>query len=394
MNATYNGRTAHSSIANRTSYLFDFQGPSIALDTACSSSLTAIHLALESLYSGDNDCAVAGGVNLLLNADHFDVLAEHGLLSAGDRCRPFSEHADGFLAAEGVGAVVLRPLEDALAGGDHVYAVIKGSAVNAGGRTSRYSMPSLTAQRDVVARALEKAGVEPATVSYVEAHGTATALGDSIEISALSRAFGTARAGQYCAVGSLKSNLGHAESASGVAGLTKVLMQLAHGQLAPSINAEELNGGIVFKRTPFAVQRELAPWAPVDADGRPLPRRAGISCFGAGGSNAHLIIEEHPGGGDVAPALAHLTDEPCLVPLSARPRTNCVTWPGGWRTSSATPTVPGVRCRCATSRTPCRWGATSCRCGWPSSYGRCRSSRHGSRCSSARAWCPAPSTPT
>ncbi|WP_406346322.1 amino acid adenylation domain-containing protein [Streptomyces sp. NBC_00648] len=318
MNATYNGRTAHSSIANRTSYLFDFQGPSIALDTACSSSLTAIHLALESLYSGDNDCAVAGGVNLLLNADHFDVLAEHGLLSAGDRCRPFSEHADGFLAAEGVGAVVLRPLEDALAGGDHVYAVIKGSAVNAGGRTSRYSMPSLTAQRDVVARALEKAGVEPATVSYVEAHGTATALGDSIEIAALSRAFGTARAGQYCAVGSLKSNLGHAESASGVAGLTKVLMQLAHGQLAPSINAEELNGGIVFKRTPFAVQRELAPWAPVDADGRPLPRRAGISCFGAGGSNAHLIIEEHPGGGDVAPALAHLTDEPCLVPLSAR----------------------------------------------------------------------------
>lgn len=318
MNATYNGRTAHSSIANRTSYLFDFQGPSIALDTACSSSLTAIHLALESLYSGDNDCAVAGGVNLLLNADHFDVLAEHGLLSAGDRCRPFSEHADGFLAAEGVGAVVLRPLDDALANGDHVYAVIKGSAVNAGGRTSWYSMPSLTAQRDVVARALEKAGAEPATVSYVEAHGTATALGDSIEISALSRAFGTARAGQYCAVGSLKSNLGHAESASGIAGLTKVLMQLKHGQLAPSINAEELNGGIVFQRTPFAVQRELAPWAPADADGRPLPRRAGISCFGAGGSNAHLIIEEHPGGGDVAPALAHLTDEPCLVPLSAR----------------------------------------------------------------------------
>ncbi|MFD9789951.1 amino acid adenylation domain-containing protein [Streptomyces sp. NPDC059070] len=318
MNATYNGRTAHSSIANRTSFLFDFQGPSIALDTACSSSLTAIHLALESLYSGDNDCAVAGGVNLLLDADHFEVLAEHGLLSAGDRCRPFAEHADGFLAAEGVGAVVLRPLEDALASGDHVYAVIKGSAVNAGGRTSRYSMPSLTAQRDVVARALEKSGVEPATVSYVEAHGTATALGDSIEISALSRAFGTGRAGQYCAVGSLKSNLGHAESASGVAGLTKVLMQLRHRQLAPSIHAEELNAGIVFQRTPFAVQRSLAPWAPVDADGRPLPRRAGISCFGAGGSNAHLIVEEHPGGGDVAPEPARLTDEPRLVPLSAR----------------------------------------------------------------------------
>ncbi|MFF5535951.1 amino acid adenylation domain-containing protein [Streptomyces cinerochromogenes] len=318
MNATYNGRTAYSSIVNRTSHLFDFQGASIAVDTACSSSLTAVHLAVESLRSGDTDCAVAGGVNLLLNADHFDVLAEHGLLSESDRCRPFSEHADGFLAAEGVGAVLLRPLQDALDNGDHVYAVIKGSAVNAGGRTSRYSMPSPQAQRDVVARALEKAGVAPATVSYVEAHGTATALGDSIEISALSRAFGSDRAGQYCAVGSLKSNLGHCESASGLAGLTKVLLQMRHGQLAPSINAEELNTGIVFHRSPFRVQRELAPWAPTDAEGRPLPRRAGISCFGAGGSNAHLIIEEHPGGGDVAPALEHPHDEPCLVPLSAR----------------------------------------------------------------------------
>ncbi|MEU8271400.1 amino acid adenylation domain-containing protein, partial [Sphaerisporangium sp. NPDC049002] len=318
MNSTYNGRTAYSSIVNRTSHLFDFQGASIAVDTACSSSLTAVHLAVESLRSGDNDCAIAGGVNLLLNADHFDVLAEHGLLSDGDRCRPFSEHADGFLAAEGVGAVLLRPLQDALDGGDHVYAVIKGSAVNAGGRTSRYSMPSPKAQRDVVARALEKAGVAPATVSYVEAHGTATALGDSIEIAALSRAFGTDRAGRYCAVGSLKSNLGHCESASGIASLTKVLMQMRHGQLAPSINAEELNTGIVFKRSPFHVQRELAPWTPTDAEGRALPRRAGISCFGAGGSNAHLIIEEHSGGGDVAPAMEHTHEEPCLVPLSAR----------------------------------------------------------------------------
>lgn len=318
MNATYNGHTAYSSIVNRTSHLFDFQGASIAVDTACSSSLTAVHLAVQSLRSGDTDCAVAGGVNLLLNTDHFEVLAEHGLLSEGDRCRPFSEHADGFLAAEGVGAVLLRPLQDALDNGDHVYAIIKGSAVNAGGRTSRYSMPNPQAQRDVVALALEKAGVDPATVSYVEAHGTATALGDSIEISALSRAFGVEREGQYCAVGSLKSNLGHCESASGIAGLTKVLMQLRHGQLAPSINAEELNPGIVFHRSPFRVQRELAPWTPADAEGRPFLRRAGISCFGAGGSNAHLIIEEHSGGGDVAPALKYPHEEPCLVPLSAR----------------------------------------------------------------------------
>ncbi|GHC53183.1 non-ribosomal peptide synthetase [Streptomyces flavofungini] len=315
MNATYNGRTAYSSIANRTSYLFDFQGPSVAVDTACSASLTAVHLAAQSLLSGDSDCAVAGGVNLLLGTDHFDVLEEHGLLSSGERCRPFSEHADGFLAAEGVGAVVLRPLADAVAAGDHIYGVIKGSAVNSGGRTSRYSMPSLDAQRDVVARALDRAGVTPDTLSYVEAHGTATPLGDSLEISALSRAFAGARPGQYCAVGSLKSNLGHSESASGIAGLTKVLMQLRHGALAPSINAEDLNTGIVFKQSPFFVQRELAPWTPADADGRPLPRRAGISCFGAGGSNAHLIIEEYMD--DEARPGGTAGGEACLVPLSA-----------------------------------------------------------------------------
>ncbi|MFF9687117.1 amino acid adenylation domain-containing protein [Streptomyces sp. NPDC014623] len=318
MNATYDGRTAYSSIANRTSYLFDFQGPSVAVDTACSGSLTALHLAVQSLLSGDSDCAVAGGVNLLLGTDHFDVLREHGLLSSGERCRPFSEHADGFLAAEGVGAVVLRPLRDAVAAGDHVYGVIKGSAVNSGGRTSRYSMPSLDAQRDVVTRALARAGITPDTVSYVEAHGTATPLGDSLEISALSRAFTGDRPGQYCAVGSLKSNLGHCESASGIAGLTKVLMQLRHGALAPSINAEDLNTGIVFKQSPFHVQRELTPWNPVDADGHPLPRRAGISCFGAGGSNAHLIIEGYEnmsdGGTRTDEAAA---GEACLVPLSA-----------------------------------------------------------------------------
>ncbi|EPH43453.1 non-ribosomal peptide synthetase [Streptomyces aurantiacus] len=315
MNATYNGRTAYSSIANRTSYLFDFQGPSVAVDTACSASLTAVHLAAQSLLAGDSDCAVAGGVNLLLGTDHFDVLQEHGLLSSGELCRPFSEHADGFLAAEGVGAVVLRPLADAVAAGDHIYGVIKGSAVNSGGRTSRYSMPSLDAQHDVVARALERSGITPDTISYVEAHGTATPLGDSLEISALGRAFADARPGQYCAVGSLKSNLGHCESASGVAGLTKVLMQLRHGVIAPSINAEDLNTGIVFKHSPFFVQRELTPWNPTDAEGHPLPRRAGISCFGAGGSNAHLIIEEHMD--DEARSDRPAADEACPVPLSA-----------------------------------------------------------------------------
>ncbi|WP_160167835.1 non-ribosomal peptide synthetase, partial [Nocardiopsis halotolerans] len=317
MNSTYNGRTAHSSIANRTSHLFDFQGSSVAVDTACSSSLTAVHMALESLYSGDNDCVVAGGVNLLLDQDHFRVLEEHGLLSRSGRCRPFSEHADGFLAAEAVGAVVLRPLEDALASGDHVHAVIRGSAVNAGGRSGRYGTPSLRAQRDVVARALEKAGTPPSTISYVETHGTATQLGDSIEISALAQAFGEEgpRTGGNCSVGSVKSNLGHCESASGVVGLTKVLMQFRYGRIAPSINAEELNSGIVFRRTPFSVRRELVRWEPVDDRGRPVPRRAGVSCFGAGGSNAHLVVEEYTG---TPGSEEERHGGPHLVPLSAR----------------------------------------------------------------------------
>ncbi|AYK07546.1 non-ribosomal peptide synthetase [Brevibacillus laterosporus] len=296
MNATYNKRASYSSIANRTSYLFDFQGTSLAVDTACSSSLTAIHLAVESILRGENECAIAGGVNLLLNMDHFKLLSDFNMLTPDQTCRPFAENANGFLVSEGVGAVVLRPLEKAIENGDHIYGIIKGSAVNASGRSYKYNVSNMKAQVDVVVEAMKNAEVTPNAISYIETHGTGTSLGDSIEVSALKRAFQTESDGsEHCAIGSVKSNIGHSESASGMAALAKVLMQIKHRKLAPSINCEEINSGIIFSNTPFYVQRELTDWVPpVKKDGNPT-LIAGISSFGAGGSNASMIIEEyHP----------------------------------------------------------------------------------------------------
>ncbi|MFK4467822.1 amino acid adenylation domain-containing protein [Bacillus sp. RC252] len=322
MNATYNGRAAYSSIANRTSYLFDFQGSSMAIDTACSSSLTAIHLAMESLRNGGNECAIAGGVNLLLNTDHFKLLSDLQMISKGKQCKPFSEYADGILVSEGVGAVVLRPLDKAIENGDHIYGIIQGSAVNAAGRTHKYNTPNINAEVDVIVEALKNAGIESNEVSYVEAHGTGTALGDSIEVSALKRAFQNAsdEIGR-CAIGSVKSNIGHSESASGMASLAKVLMQMKYRKLAPTIHCEKLNSGIIFSSSPFYVQRQLEDWIPsIQKDGKKA-LVAGISSFGAGGSNAHLIIKEYqPERESLRIDHVRRVSQPVLIPLSARSR--------------------------------------------------------------------------
>ncbi|MEU5582777.1 amino acid adenylation domain-containing protein [Streptomyces huasconensis] len=295
-------RSAHWSIANRVSYVLDLRGPSLTVDTACSASLTAIHLACESLRRGECAMALAGGVNLILHPMHLRMLADRQMISRGDECRSFGAHADGFVDGEGVGAVLLKPLWAAEADGDRVYAVLKGSAINAGGKTSGYTVPNPTAQAEVITAALRRADVTPDTVGYVEAHGTGTPLGDPIEIAGLRAAFrpgadGSAAPGS-CAIGSLKSNIGHLESAAGIAGLTKVLMQLKHGILPPSLHSAELNPDIDLTGTPFHVQQEAAPWhRPVlrDQDGREThgPRRAGVSSFGGGGANAHLIVEEY-----------------------------------------------------------------------------------------------------
>ncbi|WP_338682040.1 amino acid adenylation domain-containing protein [Streptomyces acidiscabies] len=300
-------RSSHWSIANRVSYVLDFRGPSLTVNTACSASLTAVHLACESLRSGECSVAVAGGVNLILHESHLRTLAENGMTSPGDRVRAFGKGADGFVDGEGVGAVILKPLDGAVADGDRIYGVIRSSAVNSGGKTGGYTVPSPAAQAEVIRTSLRKAGIDPRTIGCVEAHGTGTPLGDPIEIAGLREAFAEhlddtlAQGVERCAVGSVKSNIGHLESAAGIAGLTKMLMQLKHGTIAPSLHSGELNPDIDLAGTPFFVPQEAVVWeraVAVHAGGRrtELPRRGAISSFGGGGANAHLIVEEYVGG--------------------------------------------------------------------------------------------------
>lgn len=318
MNSRYTPQPLHYSIANRVSYVLNFQGPSLAVDTACSASLTAIHLALESIYNGSSECAIAGGVNLIIDPVHYLELSALTMLSGGPQCKSFGNEADGFVDAEGVGAIVLKPLSKAERDGDHIYGILKGSALNAGGKTSGYTVPNPQAQSAVVAKALRRANIAASDVSYIEAHGTGTALGDPIEIAGLTRAFElSTRDRQFCAIGSLKSNIGHCESAAGIAGLTKVLLQLKHQQLVPSLHAEVPNPEIAFEQTPFRVQHSLEEWRrprrEVDGVTRELARIAGVSSFGAGGANAHIVVQEH----EYATAVDVVADT-VIVPLSAR----------------------------------------------------------------------------
>ncbi|WP_313918649.1 type I polyketide synthase [Tahibacter sp.] len=311
-----------SSIANRVSYCLNLQGPSLAVDTMCSSSLTALHLACQSLRNGECEAALAGGVNVSIHPNKYLILSQGQFASSTGRCESFGQGGDGYVPGEGVGAVLLKPLEDAIKAGDRIYAVIRGTSINHGGKTNGYTVPNPQAQTQLVSEALRQAGVDARTISYVEAHGTGTSLGDPIEIAGLTQAY-TAHTSdrQYCAIGSAKSNIGHLESAAGIAALTKVLLQMQHGQLVPSLHCEELNPNIDFEQTPFRVQRTLQAWErpQLEVDGRlqEYPRRAGISSFGAGGSNAHLIVEEY-----VAPAEPHRVDftaqQPALIVVSAR----------------------------------------------------------------------------
>ncbi|WP_328877600.1 SDR family NAD(P)-dependent oxidoreductase [Streptomyces sp. NBC_00299] len=306
-----------STVANRVSYFYDFHGPSLAVDTMCSSSLTAIHLACEAIRSGQCDTALAGGVNLTPHPNKHLVLGQRKFLSSDGRCRSFGEGGDGYVPGEGVGAVLLKPLERAVADGDRILAVIKGTAVNHGGRTSGYSVPTPVAQGEVIADALAAAGVDPRAVSYLEAHGTGTSLGDPIEISGLEQAF--TRAGgapEQLSIGSVKSNIGHLESAAGIAALTKVLLQIRHGELVPSLHSTTLNPHIDFQQTPLHVQQTLQPWHRPVLEGRTLPRIAGISSFGGGGSNAHIVISEHQPPARVAEPPAD--NRPALLVLSAK----------------------------------------------------------------------------
>jgi myxalamid-type polyketide synthase MxaE and MxaD len=281
--------TAHSIVANRLSFLLNLRGPSVAIDTACSSSLVALHLACQSLRERDCDVALAGGVNAILSPEMTISLSKFGFLAPDGRCKTFDAAADGFVRSEGCGALVLKRLAEALGDGDPILAVIRGSAVNQDGRTNALTAPSGLAQQAVVRQALENAKVLPSEIGYVEAHGTGTKLGDPIEVEALAAVFGPpAAVGRPILLGSAKTNIGHLEAAAGLAGLIKVVLSMQHDAIPPHVHFRAINPHIALGETPFVIPTALTPWPAVER------RYAGVSSFGFGGTNAHVIVEEAP----------------------------------------------------------------------------------------------------
>ncbi len=280
---------AASIAANRLSYVFDFHGPSLAIDTACSSSLVAVHLACRSLQSGESTLALAGGVNLLLSSEIAANFAEAGFLAPDGHCKSFDARADGYVRSEGVGVVVLKPISQALADGDPVYALIRGGAVNQDGRSNGLTAPSRQAQERVLRDAYRNAGVSPTDIHYVEAHGSGTLLGDPIEARALGAILAGGRTDeQACVIGSVKANLGHLEAAAGIAGLIKTALSLHQRTIPPSLHFESPNPHIPFHQLRLRVPRQAEAWPGSQ------PGRAGVSAFGFGGTNAHLVLEEAP----------------------------------------------------------------------------------------------------
>jgi acyl transferase domain-containing protein/acyl-CoA synthetase (AMP-forming)/AMP-acid ligase II/acyl carrier protein len=281
---------ALSIAANRLSYFFDLRGPSWAVDTACSSSLVAVHQACRSLRAGECTLALAGGVNLLLAPDLTAIFARAGMLASDGRCKTFDAAADGYVRGEGCGVVVLKRLADAHRDGDRILAVVRGTAVNQDGRSNGLTAPNGPAQQAVLRSALRDAHIVPNAVSYVEAHGTGTALGDPIEVNSLLEVLKPGRmASQPCWIGSVKTNFGHLEAAAGIAGLIKVVLALRHQKIPPHLHLQKLNPLIELGGTAFAVPQTLTEWPASDGS-----RYAGVSSFGFGGTNAHVVVSEAP----------------------------------------------------------------------------------------------------
>ncbi|HKH43442.1 MAG TPA: MupA/Atu3671 family FMN-dependent luciferase-like monooxygenase [Thermoanaerobaculia bacterium] len=302
-------------LAPRVAYKLNLRGPALTVQTACSTSLVAVHLACQGLLSEETDMALAGAVSLTIPMKSGYVYQEGGILSPDGHCRAFDAKAAGAVFGCGAGVVVLKRLADALADGDMVHAVIKGSAVNNDGSSKAgFTAPSVSGQAEVIAEALANAGLDADSIGFVEAHGTATALGDPIEIAALTKAFRrTTPRTQFCAVGSVKSNLGHLEVAAGMAGLIKAALAVERAEIPPSLHFEKPNPQIDFAGSPFYVNTDLAPWP---AHCQNNPRRAGVSSFGFGGTNAHVVLEEAP------PPAPTDADRPWqLLLLSAKSRT-------------------------------------------------------------------------
>ncbi len=301
---------AHSVASGRLSYVLGLHGPSLSVDTACSSSLVAVHLAVQSLRNGECRMALAGGVNAILSPTTTITLSRARMMAADGRCKAFDARADGFVRSEGCGMVVLKRLSDAQADGDTVLAVIRGSAINQDGRSNGLTAPNGPSQVAVIRAALDDAGLAPADVHYVETHGTGTSLGDPIEVQALGAALGAGRdASSRLQIGSVKTNLGHLESAAGVAGLIKAVLMLQHATIPPHLHLTELNPHIAWDELPIDVPTAGVPWPE-----RRGPRNAGVSSFGFSGTNAHVLLEAAPAGAGSADG----GREQQLLSLSAR----------------------------------------------------------------------------
>jgi glutamate-1-semialdehyde-2,1-aminomutase len=286
----YSGTGGTLSIAaNRLSYLLNLCGPSLGIETACSSSLVAIHLACQSLRSGESNSIVAGGVNLILSPDMTIAFSQARMMAADGRCKTFDADADGYVRGEGCGIIILKRLDDAIKNRDRILAVIRGSAVNQDGLSNGLTAPNGLAQQEVICQALENAKVAPAQISYVEAHGPGTALGDPIEVNSLKAVLMKERSqDKLCGIGSVKTNIGHLEAAAGIAGLIKVVLQLQHGQIFPHLNLKKLNPYLALEETPFFIPRSCQSWSCSES------RLAGVSAFSFGGTNCHVILEEAP----------------------------------------------------------------------------------------------------
>jgi acyl transferase domain-containing protein len=296
--------------AGRISYTFGLQGPCVSMDTACSSSLVAVHMACQSLRTGESNLALASGVNVVLSPDAMVLFSKWGMMAPDGACKTFDAAADGFVRAEGCAVIALKRLSDALAANDPILAVIRGSAVNSDGRSSGLTVPNGPAQQAVLRAALASARLQPSDIDYVEAHGTGTSLGDPIEVEAIGAVMREGRpAGRPLSIGSIKTNLGHTESVSGLAGLLKVVAALQHEAIPPHLHFSTPNPGIPWSELPITVPTTLTAW-PRGA----VPRRSGVSSFGFSGTNAHVIVEEAP----PRAAAAQSATGPYLVPLSAR----------------------------------------------------------------------------
>ncbi|MCM1984976.1 type I polyketide synthase [Lyngbya confervoides] len=320
----YGTGNAFSIAANRLSYLLDWHGPSLVVDTACSSSLVAIHQACQSLNAGECDLALAGGVNLILNPQLTLTFSEAQMMASDGRCKTFDASADGYVRSEGCGVIALKRLSDAQQNGDSIIALIKGSAMNQDGRSNGLTAPNSLAQQAVIRQALANSGFEADQVDYIEAHGTGTSLGDPIEVNALKSIFLAPRDNQHsCWLGSVKTNIGHLEPAAGIAGLIKVLLALQHEEIPPHLHLKEINPYIQLEGTPLKIPTTGQAWPQGER-----PRIAGVSSFGFGGTNAHVIVTEPPQRETVLvePAAKHLPPDqlaesdplPQILTLSAK----------------------------------------------------------------------------